>query len=768
MAGLIPSARREPELFSTHRAHEVSSGQWGHEAYGPLAYMDHAMRRHPSDNDSKFGFAEIRNALSRHKRLIAACVVIVTSLVAILVSFLPKEYVGEAMISIENQKTEIADLRDTVTRGFLENMQVPSEAEVLRAPDLALRVVDKLNLTENAEFNQSARQPSSLLWFVPANWLAAIGVTLEEPKQPDPRDLRSAVANAVLSRLTIVSDPHSYIIRIRMRSRDAAFAASLANAYADAYLASQEDSKAQVGQHANTWLTGRLEELRRRAEDSERTADDFRRQHNLLKVDGSGLTLVSQQIRDLNAQLVNATADRVQKEALLSRVKAATASPGGVAAVSNVLASPLIQKLSEEEAQLKQHQASLGSRFLPGYPQVAEADSQLADVQRSLANETKKIVASLSSDLAGARAREVNLQARIDELAKDYDRDSAAGVQLANLQRQADGSTKLYQQFLDRYNALSVQQGGETPDAHIVSHAQVPDSPAFPRKGLMLAAAVFGSTFLGAGLAFLLELFDKGVRSERQIESVTGIASAGLVPAIRSQQPIDTLLRERSSVYSEAIRNIGVALRFEGTRIVLVTSALPGEGKSVFAASLACSVADDGHRVLLVDCDLRRPAIHRMLKRPSRAGIRELILGEIPEDAAIATDADTTVAYITANNGLASEKPSPQDLFGSAKFEQLLTKWRDQYDLIVLDAPPVLAVSDTLILDRLADATLLVLHWASTPLAIFEAAARKLRATSAHTPRVVLSRVDLRTYTRHEFGKVYDGVYAHSYGSSAS
>lgn len=767
MAGSLLSPRREPELPGSRRAHQIANGRWEHEGYRALAHADEGIWRHPGENGSKFGFAEIWNALGRHKGLIAACIVIVTSLVAALVTVLPKEYVGEAMISIENQKTEIADLRDTVTRGFLENMQVPSEAEVLRAPDLALRVVDTLNLTENPEFRQPAGQSFSLWRLIPATWLAAIGINLNEPQQPELRSLRGVVADVVLSRLTIVSDPHSYIIRIRMRSRDPVFAATLANAYADAYLASQEDAKAQVGEHANTWLTGRLEELRRRAADSEQAAEDFRRQHNLLKVDGSGLTLVSQQIRDLNAQLVSATADRVQKEALLARLKAAMASPGGVASLSNVLASPLIQKLSEEEAQLKQHQASLGSRFLSGYPQMAEAGSQLADVQRSLATETKKIVASLSSDLTGAQAREASLQARIAELANDYNRDSAAGVQLANLQRQADASTKLYQQFLDRYNALSVQHGGETPDAHIVSHAQIPDSPQFPRKGLMLGAAILGSTLLGMGLALLLELFDKGVRSERQIEAATGIAAAGLVPAIKSR-PLDIVLRERSSAYSEAIRNIGVTLRVEGTRVVLVTSALPGEGKSVFASSLACSLADDGHRVLLIDCDLRRPAVHRILNRPWRPGIRELVLGKVSEEMAIATDVDSSVAYIGASGSVASEKPSPQDLLGSKTFEGLLAKWRDQYDLIVLDAPPVLPVSDTVILDRLADTTLLVVHWASTPLAIFEAAARKLRLTSAHALRVILSRVDLRTYTQYEFGKVYDGLYTGNYEAKVS
>jgi polysaccharide biosynthesis transport protein len=140
-----------------------------------------------------------------------------------------------------------------------------------------------------------------------------------------------------------------------------------------------------------------------------------------------------------------------------------------------------------------------------------------------------------------------------------------------------------------------------------------------------------------------------------------------------------------------------------------------------------------------------------------------LILGDIPEDTAIATDAKSGVAYITAINSAPSQKPSPQDLFGSETFEQLLAKWRRQYDLIVLDAPPVLSVSDTLILNRLADTTLLVVHWASTPLAIFEAAARRLRMASGHALRVILSRVDLRTYTQYEFGKVYDGIYTGSY-----
>jgi capsular exopolysaccharide synthesis family protein len=727
-----------------------------------LAHTDYDVRHNPRENESKFGFTEIWNALSRHKGVIAACIVIITSLVGILVSFLPKEYVAEALISIENQKTEIADLQTTVIRGFLENMQVPSEAEVLRAPDVALRVIDKLNLTENPEFKQSSSQQPWPLRVIPPSWLAAIGIPLEEPQQPNLRELRSAAADTLLKRLTIVSDPHSYVIRIRMRSRDPVFAATLANAYAEAYLASQEDAKAQVGEHATAWLAGRLEELRQRAADAAHAAEEFRSQHNLLKVDGSGLTLVSQQLRELNAQLLIAAADRVEKEAYLSRVKAAIASPAGVAALSNVLSSPLIQKLSEEQALLTERQASLGTRFLPGYPEAAEVRSQLDEVRRSLANETSKIVASLSSDVAGARAREAGLQARIDERVADYNRDSAAGIQLANLHRNADATEKLYEQFLDRYNAVSVQKGGETPDARVVSHAQIPDSPSFPRKGLMLGAALLGSGLFGAGLAFLLELFDKGVRSERQIEAVTGIAAAGLVPAIKSRA-IDMVLRERSSPYSEAIRSVGVGLRIEGTRVVLVTSAMPGEGKSVLASSVACSVADDGHRVLLIDCDLRRPAVHLMLNQPRRPGIRELILGDIPEDTAIANDAKSGVAYITAINSAASQKPSPQDLFGSKTFEQLLARWRDQYDLIVLDAPPVLSVSDTLILNRLADTTLLVVHWASTPLAIFEAAARRLRMASGHALRVILSRVDLRTYTQYEFGKVYDGIYTGSY-----
>jgi capsular exopolysaccharide synthesis family protein len=284
----------------------------------------------------------------------------------------------------------------------------------------------------------------------------------------------------------------------------------------------------------------------------------------------------------------------------------------------------------------------------------------------------------------------------------------------------------------------------------------------------MLGAALLGSALFGAGLALLLELFNKGVRSERQIEALTGIASAGLVPAIKSK-PLEIVLRERGSAYSEAIRNIGAGLRIEGAKVVLVTSALPGEGKSVFASSLACSVADDGHRVLLVDCDLRRPNVHRLMNQPQRAGFRELILGQIREATAIVTDPHSSVAYIPASNGEAVQKPSPQDILGSETFKQLLAKWRDQYDLIVLDAPPVLSVSDPLILNRLADTTLLVVRWASTPLAIFEAAARKLRTTSSYAPRVVLSRVDLRSYTQYEFGNAYEAIYAPaSYHSQAS
>jgi succinoglycan biosynthesis transport protein ExoP len=704
----------------------------------------------PLHRSHSIGLAEIMNALARRKGLISACILTITTIVGIYIWTLPREYDAQTLVSIEGRKTKITDLQAIVSGVQPGKEQIRTEAEILESPTLAAQVVNQLDLTRSPEFSKSFSLSHYAINAVPAGLLEIFGLDREELLALNqPGDSVKRATDSLMKRLTIDNDGRSYVFKIRVRSRSPELAAKLANTYAEIYLADQTTAKQQVSRRANGWLKDRLNELHQKAVASENAVAEFREKHQL--VGARGLTLNSQQLSDLNGQLTVATTERVQKEAQLAQIKSALASPSGVAATSEVLASPLIQKLRMEEAGLLREKAALASKFMPEHPKMKDLQSQIDSMEDSLKREMNKVAVSLTADLSTSRAHEALLRSKLAQLAESANRENAADVQLADLEREKNANKALYEDFLTRFKEVAAQDGGETPDARVVSAASIPDQPAFPRRGLSLAIAALASCIVGASLALLLEHLDRRVRSESQAEAITGVPAMGYVPALRRANPIEVIVREPNSTYSEAIRNVGTALQLRPSQVLVVTSSVPQEGKSVFACSLARSVAESGGRVLLIDCDLRRPMVGRLLRGKATAGLREIIQERQRLDEAVLTDSETGLNYIVAS-GSEDASLNPQQLLSSRAFVSLLNYARREFDLVILDAPPILAVLDALILGRLADLTVFAVQWGATPQPVIEAAARKLRMNVHGDVCLVLSRVDLRQHARYRFG----------------
>jgi len=303
----------------------------------------------------------------------------------------------------------------------------------------------------------------------------------------------------------------------------------------------------------------------------------------------------------------------------------------------------------------------------------------------------------------------------------------------------------------------------------MVTTATAPMLPSFPNKTMFVGFALVLSIFVGIGLAFLVERLDNGFRTSDQVEKLIGLPTLGLVPTVQRKDVPQNLVVERPTVqYSEAIRSIRTALRYSDIdhppKVILITSSLPGEGKTVFATSFARSVARSGARALLIDCDLRRPGIARILKCKAEPGLLGLFAEDCNPADLIVVDEGSGMHFIPSSGGTAN----PQDLLGSQHMRSFLDRMRSQYDLIVVDAPPVLAVSDPIILSHIVDTTLYLVRWEKTPRQVVTGAMKILRSNGGPVAGVVMSRVNARKHALYGYGDAgyYYGRYGGYYSKS--
>ena len=432
-----------------------------------------------------------------------------------------------------------------------------------------------------------------------------------------------------------------------------------------------------------------------------------------------------------------------------------------------VLASPLIQQLRKQETDLLQQDAQLATKYKPAHPAMINIKAQEHDLEQKIEDEINKIVRSMAAEVAVSRARETSLRDSLQQLEKSSSVQGDAEVRLRELERQTDSTKMLYENFLNRFKQTSTQQDIQEPDARLIAEASVPGAPSYPRTRVMIGVAFLGSVLVGICAAFGVERLDNGFRTPHQLEKLAQVTCLGLVPALKSKDtPHDTVVKNPLAPYSEAIRTIRTALRYSDIdnppKVVLVTSSLPQEGKSVTSLSLARSVASAGGKSLLIDCDLRRPSIGKALKSDGTTGLLSLFEPGMDIRKVIQVDPSSGMHFITTTTGTTN----PQDLLGSKHLRNIIEGLRAHYDLIVLDTPPILGVSDAFILSHIADTTMFLIRWGFTPRPVVIGALNSFRLTGGHLAGVVLTRVDFRqhaTYGHGDAGYFY-GHYGSYYG----
>jgi exopolysaccharide transport family protein len=716
---------------------------------------------------------EVWRGLKRRKLALLVPVVLITLGAFLWAKQQTPMYTAQALLSVKNRDAPVVAIEGVVEDLAADPATIESEIEFISSPAFIGRIVDKLHLVQDPEFAPwlseedrgwfgSLVELLNPMRYVPAHWWGAE----ESGPAADPaaREL-NAVIGSVTDRLTVEQVGRSYVISLAFLSEDPVKAAKIANAMADEYLSSQVEAKYAAADRATDWLKKRIDELRGKVLEAEAKIIEYRTKNHLVNTDADNpLTL---QFFQLNTQLALAQAQRAEAEARLSRARGMLDS-GGIGNAAMVLKSPLMDSLRAQETELIRKLADMSTVYGENHPQMMNARAEIQSVRDKMLDEARRIVDDLENEVSVASAREKQLQSSMSRLQGEAARVDLAGAELSSLQGEVDTNRKLFETFLARFREIVQQQSLQESDAKILSAAAPPNTPSHPQVMLLTMIAFSASLVLGILLVFVIERWDAdyGFRSADEIQATLGVRALALVPDLsrRETQGIaaeDYILQKPHSAYAEALQRIRTGLFLidgeQPPKTLLITSSVPLEGKSTIAASLARQSARSGLKVILIDADLRRPRLHEVIGLPNQNGLSEVLTGRANPESAIKRDEKSGLDFLPAGVGVVS----PPDLFRSSTMKILLEETAAYYDLVIIDSPPIAAVSDSFSLSGMVDKTIYVIRWEQTPRNVALAGIRQMVDAGADIAGIVVARVDVKKHAR--YGYADSGYYQGSY-----
>jgi len=688
--------------------------------------------------------------------------------ILILVQLTPR-FTANGLMAIESRQSSVVDLEAVMSGMGTDVAAIKTEIDVLQSRRLAAKLVDRLGLVNDPEFNGALVPKGGLLTlinpfsYLPDAWSDAILGSNVETRTPEQivTATKSKVVDAVLAKLSVSNPARSYSMQLSFESKDAEKAARVVNALADIYLTDQLEVKFEATQRANEWLNGRVSELRDNVRTSEQIAQAFREENQLIQTRVGG-SVNEQQLAQLNGQLIDARTDLARAEARQQQVLDTAVVADNLAGsfFVEVLQSQLIQRLKEQESQVLRNRAELGTRYGPKHPRMKNVEAELNDVREKINIETAKVVAAIKGEAQVAAIRVKTLEENLTLLKTESFKVSRAQVQMRELERESEANRLLLETFLTRFKETSSQDGLQQADARIISLADVPTEPSFPKKKLTLILVVFAAASLGVGLVFLLEALDNGYRNFDQIRHDLKLRGLGMIPLVgkntlKEMRPEQYLQSKPTSSFSEAHRNIHASLMFSGLsgsapKVLAVTSSVPGEGKSTASHCLAQILGRSGLKVLVVEADLRRPVLKRRLELPDTTASLNAVLepaDDSNQDVKIHQDPVSGVHMLWAER-----HDDPQSLFNAERFRLFIKQARERYDLVIIDTPPVMAVSDVLVVSKHVDAVMFVVQWEKTPKGIVKSAVQQLAQTGTPVAGAVLTQVNIKRHQGYGYG----------------
>ncbi len=704
--------------------------------------------------------ADLRAVISvlwRRKLAIIVCAVLVPLLAWVALGQMTPRYTATGTLLYDPNENKVREMQSILRTDPVTDSVMASQAEILQSLHIAQKVAERGNLFDNPEFNKSLRPPS-LSARVMAGLRGMLGMEPTPTPTPTPPagpvtgpgigPERNATILAVQAALRANATRFSRTIEVSFTAEDRLVAAAAVNNAMDVYVKDQYAAKYRAVRRTTEMLERRVRELRAEVRRGEDNIAAYRSEHRLSQGMRAGMD--AEQISLLSEDLVRARGELTHAEGRLD------AAHGKAGAGAQAAIAPSVVQLRLQQDQIASQVQARQARFGPNHPEAESLRRQLAEAQRAVAAETTRVVSSIESEHRSARARVASLEQSLRDAQQETNRAGQAHIALNAMTRDVEASRAQLQSVLQSIQQTAQQAAVETSEAREISQALPPEHPSWPRSGPLMAGAAVSGLFIGLLLATILQVADTTLRSGEDTRAVSNLPCFALLPevgrrALGHLSIEEYVARRPLTIFAEQVRALRAGLWFGANRprVIAMTAARPAEGKTVVSIALGRSAALSGERVLIIESDLRQPRFARRLGAQFEFGLADYLKGEAVLEDVIQLDQLSGMHYIHAGKSTSGSGGAHlPGLFMSETMARLLATVRQDYDLVLLDAPPVQAMTEARVVAAIADATVLCVRWRSTPRATLRLALDLLEDAHANVVGTVLTRVEPRIHLR--------------------
>ena len=684
--------------------------------------------------------------LRKHQWLIMFFLLAVVSIVTIATVRMKPVYEATARIEVDRENANAIRFADSENFDAYADLEdyIVTQSKILQSETLGMLTVKSMGLDRMAEFGGDPGKPAKAA-----------------PSGGEPSLVRPPALGGFLGGLSVRRVPNTRLLDVTFEATDPSLAARIVNAHLNNYIEQNFRSKYEAATQASNWLTGQLNEMKIKVENAEDARLAYERENQIWTIDEKN-DISTQKLGDLNKQLTEAEAERINKEAVYQ-----LAQSGNYDSIAAVRDSLVIQDILKQQTTLTSQYADAVNQYGPKYPKVMRIQAQIKDLDQLITREKVNIGNQVEADYRGARQRELLLQRALDQQKTETNATAEKLVQYNILKREAEANKQLYDGMLQKLKEAGISAGLRSSNIRIVDPALIPSWPSRPNKARNVMLSVLVGLIGGIGLALLREYLDNTVKTPDDIETLAHLPSLAVVPALSNsggkrggrfskllRSPVIASKEGRAelishnmpqSQMSEAFRALRTSLLLSQAdhppQVILMTSALPREGKTTAAVNLAVTLAQLGDKTLLVDADLRKPGINRALSLVDgkHAGLSSYLAGVSSLDLiTVPHPAITNLAAIPTG----PIPPNPADLLSSRRLTELIAELRTRYKFVVIDSPPIMAATDAVILSVLVDGVLMVVRSGETPKEAFIRTRDLLASVKCHMLGVVLNAVD--------------------------
>ena len=732
-------------------------------------------RVYPELVSQESALGEYVRVLMKRKWTVLACLFTIFSVVAIASLKMTPVYEASGSIAINKPDSGLVNFNNSPTFNvdYFDPTELETEVKILQSDLLALQVVKELALDRRPEFGgKTPALPSSL------------------DLAPDPLQADTARTSGLLSsfrgNLKVTLSPNTHIVEVHFRSPDKDLAATVVNTLMSTYTENNFKSRFDSTMQASDWLSKQLVDLQMKVETSQEKLVRYQKEHEILGIDEKQ-NITTQKLDELNKALTAAESERMDKESVYRLVQSGDADT--IASAATLLeaagtgtqsASVLLDGLRAKEADVKIQAAELSTQFGPSYPKVAQLNNQMKEIDAQILLETRKVAGKIRGQYMAALQRENMLHDALEKQKQEANKLNESAIQFSILKRDLDSYRQLYEGLMEKMKQAGVSAGLKSNNFRIVDVARVPTAPIEPNIPRNLAFAFMLGLTSGVGLAFMLEGLDNTVRTTEQAQMISGLPPLGMIPMgsrtareganskrlviATSKEAVELVTQVRpQSQMAESYRALRTSLLLSNLgappKVIMITSALPQEGKTTTSINCAVVLAQKGIRVLLIDADLRRPSIHKTLGMGPRSGLSNVLTGSATLQQTITRSPVLPNLFVLPAG---TPPPNPAELLASTNMRDVLEELRGQYDHIVVDTPPTLSVTDAVVLSPRADAIVLVIRSGQTTKQALRRSRDVLLQVNAKVSGVLLNAVDLSSpdyYYYYEYKSKYSRYY---------